>query len=147
MNNSRVFCCYRQSFHKNLNKISRKSCNSSIVTFHNFNKKVLNFQVFWTFPHDTAVFKERISLERCFNSSQNNCSKLFILIIFYGFRFTNLELQLAFGLKQSPEIFHKKDILKNSQKSTCARVSFLLKLQASGCFYLEFTFDHHMVLM
>ena len=37
--------------------------------------------------------------------------------------------------KQPPELFCKKvflEITQNSQQNTCARVSFLIKLQASG---------------
>ena len=35
--------------------------------------------------------------------------------------------------EQPPEVFHKKElleILQNSQENTCARFSFLIKLQA-----------------
>ena len=39
----------------------------------------------------------------------------------------------------SPEVFYTKkvflEISQNSQKNTCARVSFLIKLQACGCFW------------
>ena len=38
--------------------------------------------------------------------------------------------------KQPPKVLYKKMVLKiwqNSQKSTCDRVSFLIKLQASVC--------------
>ena len=41
--------------------------------------------------------------------------------------------------KQPPEVFYKKkvflEISQNSQENTCARFSFLIKLQASGLFY------------
>ena len=39
-----------------------------------------------------------------------------------------------------PEVFFKKVLLKfsqNSQENTCARVSFLIKLQASACNFLK----------
>ena len=44
---------------------------------------------------------------------------------------------LSVSQKQPPEVFYiKKVFLKisqNSQENTCARVSFLIKLQASAC--------------
>ena len=45
--------------------------------------------------------------------------------------FSTLKVQ-----RQPPEVFYKKDILKNFAKftgNTCAWVSFLIKLQASAC--------------
>ena len=39
--------------------------------------------------------------------------------------------------KQPLEVFYKKSVLKisqNSQETTCARVSFLIKLQAKACY-------------
>ena len=42
--------------------------------------------------------------------------------------------------KQPQEVFYKKvflKILQNSQENTCARVSFLTKLQASACNFLK----------
>ena len=38
------------------------------------------------------------------------------------------------GEEQPPEVFCKKGVLGNSQENTCARVSVLIKLQASRNF-------------
>ena len=43
-------------------------------------------------------------------------------------------------MKKPPEVFYKKVFLKNSQNSeenTCARVSFLIKLQASALNFIK----------
>ena len=48
----------------------------------------------------------------------------------------SISLSFYFSQKQSPEVFCKKVSIKisqYSQENTCARVSFLLKLQASDC--------------
>ena len=42
--------------------------------------------------------------------------------------------------KESPKVFYKKNFLKisqNSQKNTCTRVSFLVKLQAETCNFIK----------
>ena len=42
--------------------------------------------------------------------------------------------------KQPPKVFYKKVFLKfsqNSQENTCARASFLMKLQASACNFIK----------
>ena len=45
-----------------------------------------------------------------------------------------VKLEIFFFQKQPPEMFYKKNFLKflqNSQENTCAKVSFLIKLQDS----------------
>ena len=69
-----------------------------------------------------------------------NCSKLKTV--------TSIEqgsMTLPFGLlywqKQPPDVFYKKNysqkLRKNSQENTCARASFLIKVQAEACNFIK----------
>ena len=51
-----------------------------------------------------------------------------------------LNVLCTFNRSSRPEVFYKKVFLKisqNSQESTSARVSFLIKLQAKGCNFIK----------
>ena len=48
--------------------------------------------------------------------------------------------EILYFQRQSPAMFYKKallDISQNSQENTCARASFLMKLQFPGCNFIK----------
>ena len=53
----------------------------------------------------------------------------------------NLKTRYSLLIKQPLDVFCKKGVLRNPQENTCARVSFLIKLQAWG---LDTFFTEHL---
>ena len=94
----------------------------------------------WSSPYVTSLNYHKGSTANL-KSHEFPCS-LLNFQNFYYWKQLNVKLLSARSRNSRPEVFCKKAFLKiaqNSQKSTCARVPFLIKLLASAsCIFCEF---------
>ena len=94
----------------------------------------------WSSPYVTSLNYHKGSTVNL-KSHEFPCS-LLNFQNFYYWKQLNVKLLSARSRNSRPEVFCKKAFLKiaqNSQKSTCARVPFLIKLLASAsCIFCEF---------